>query len=145
MSIFLNRADFEFAARQAGITDLEHAGEGYANKDTDMAYAVWKSVAFPLGDKGERPLAWVNRRGGKAVGVVLTRPTGPESPHWAVQAARGWQPSMPMFANVPGVSPEVMSVVLEHQRQRQEEGYTVAVDLEQRQPGEMARAAACMF
>lgn len=143
MSIFLNRADFEYAASQAGITDLERDGEDYANANTQMAYAVWLSVAFPLGKNGSAPLAWVNRRGGKAVGLVLARPTGPESPQWAKRVAQGWQSSMPMYANVPGVSPEVMSVVLEHQRQRQEEGYSIQSALEQYQGGELARAAAC--
>lgn len=143
MSIFLNRADFEYAAREAGITALEHDGEGYADKSTDMAYAVWMSVAFPLGTTAGRPLAWVNLRGGKAVGLAPTRPTGPESPQWAKRRAQGWQPSMPMYANVPGVSPEIMTVVLEHQRQRQEEGYSLASDVAQYQGGELARAAAC--
>lgn len=143
MSIFLNRADFEYAADTAGITDLEHAGDGYANAHTQAAYAVWKSVAFPLGATGTPPLAWVNRRGGKAVGIVLSRPTGPESQQWARRRAQGWEPSVPMYANVPGVSPEVMSVVLEHQRQRQEEGYSIQSDLEQYRGGELARAAAC--
>lgn len=143
MSIFLNRADFEYAAREAGITNLEHDGDGYADKNTDMAYAVWMSVAFPLGDKGGMPLAWVNLRGGKAVGLASTRPSGPESPTWAKRRAQGWQPSMPLHVNVPGASPEVMAVVLEHQRQRQEEGYTLATDLEQYKGGELARAAAC--
>lgn len=143
MSIFLNRADFEYAATQAGITDLEHDGEDYANAHTQMAYAVWLSVAFPLGDKGGVPLAWVNIRGGKAVGLSSTRPSGPESPSWPKRRAQGWQPSMPMYANVPGVSPEVMTALNEHKRQREEEGYTVAADLEQYKAGELARAAAC--
>jgi hypothetical protein len=141
--IFLNRADFEYAATQAGITDLVHEGEDYANAHTQAAYAVWKSVAFPLGDKSSIPLAWVNRRGGKAVGIVLSRPTGPESPSWPKRRALGWEPSMPMHANVPGVSAEVMAVIRELQRQRQEEGYSVESDIEQYQGGELARAAAC--
>ena len=143
MSIFLNRADFEYAAVQAGITDLEHAGDGYANAHTQATYEVWQSVAFPLGAAGGRPLAWVNRRGGKAVGIVMTRPTGPESPGWAKRAAQGWQPSMPLYANAPGVSPEVLEAVVEFQRQRQEEGYSLQSDVAQYQGGELARAASC--
>lgn len=143
MSIFLNRADFEHAAGQAGITDLEQIGEIYANPHTQAAYAVWKSVAFPFGDRGEPPLAWVNRRGGKAVGIVLQRPTGPESPSWPKRRALGYEPAMPLHVNVAGVSPEVMAAINEHKRQREEEGYTLATDLEQYQVGELARAAAC--
>lgn len=143
MSIFLNRADFEYSAHQAGITNLEHDGERYADKNTDMAYTVWLSVAFPLGAAGERPLAWATIRGGKAVGVVLQRPTGPESDQWPKHRARGWSPAMQLHVNVPGVSSEVMAVVLEHQRQRQEEGYSLQSDVEQYQGGDLARAAAC--
>lgn len=142
MSIFLNRADFECTAQEAGITDLEHQGEGYANANTQAAYQVWRSVAFPLGDN-VRPLAWVNRRNGKAVGIVMQRPTGPESPSWPKRSAMGWQPSMPMYANVPGVSNEVMDVLLELQRQRDEEGYSISSDLDQYRNGELAKAAAC--
>jgi len=141
--IFLNRADFEYAAKEAGITDLEHAGEHYANPHTQAAFLVWMSVAFPRTSTGVSPLAWVNRRNGKAVGLSMTRPSGPESAGWAKRRAQGWEPSMPMFANVPGVSPEVMAVVLEHQRQRQEEGYSIQSDLAQYRGGELARSAAC--
>lgn len=141
--IFLNRADFEYAAKEAGITDLEHAGEHYANPHTQAAFLIWMSVAFPRTSTGVNPLSWVNRRNGKAVGLSMTRPSGPESDGWAKRRAQGWEPSMPMFANVPGVSPEVMAVVLEHQRQRQEEGYSIQSDLEQYHGGELARAAAC--
>jgi hypothetical protein len=141
--IFLNRADFEYAAKEAGITDLEHDGDGYASAHTQAAYAVWKSVAFPLGDKGDAPLVWVNIRGGKAVGLSTTRPSGPESPLWPKRRAQGWEPSRPLHINVPGVSPEVMAVIRELQRQRQEEGYSVESDIEQYQGGELARAAAC--
>ena len=141
--IFLNRADFEYAAKEAGITDLEHAGEHYANAHTQAAFLVWMSVAFPRTSTGVSPLAWVNRRNGKAVGLSMTRPSGPESAGWAKRRAQGWEPSMPMFANVPGVSPEVMSVLLELQRQRQEEGYSIEGDVEHYKSGELARAAAC--
>lgn len=143
MSIFLQRADFEASATQAGITDLVRAGEGYANPNTDMAYAVWMSVAFPLGDKAAPPLAWVNIRGGKAVGLSPSRPTGPESPGWERRRAQGWQPSMPVYANVPGVSPEVLEAIRELQRQRQEEGYSIESDVEQYRSGELPKAAAC--
>ena len=143
MSIFLNRADFECSARAAGIKDLAHRGEDYANPHTQAAYLVWKSVAFPLGENGGRPLAWVNRRHGKAVGLAMKRPTGPESDGWARRREQGWLPAMPLYANVPGVSPEVMEVLLELQRQRQEEGYSVENDLQEYKSGELVRAAAC--
>lgn len=143
MSIYLNRADFEYAAKKAGITDLDHAGEGYANPHTDMAYAVWLSVAFPLGDKVTPPLAWVNKRNGRAVGLSVTRPSGPESAEWAKRQAQGWEPSMPLWANVPAASPEVVAVISEHQHQRLVEGYSVESDLAQYKAGELARAAAC--
>lgn len=143
MSVFLTRADFEYAAHQAGITDLEQIGEIYANPHTQAAYTVWKSVAFPFGERGEPPLAWVNRRGGKAVGIVLQRPTGSESPSWPKRRALGYEPAMPLYVNVPGVSPEVMAALNEHKRQREEEGYTVASDLAQYHDGELARGAAC--
>ncbi|RUT30852.1 hypothetical protein WG29040_23215 [Pseudomonas sp. PAMC 29040] len=143
MALFLQRTDFEYAATQAGITDLEQAGEDYTNPHTQAAYAVWKSVAFPLGASATPPLAWLNIRGGKAVGISMTRPTGPESPDWAKRRAQGWQPSMPMYANVPGVGPEVQQVIRELQRQRQEEGYSIESDVEQYRSGELPKAAAC--
>lgn len=143
MSIFLTRADFEYAAGQAGIANLEREGDRYADPNTDMAYTVWLSVAMPLGPATPRPLAWVNIRCGKAVGIVLQRPTGPESDQWAKRRAQGWSPSMPLYANAPAVSPEVLAAVLEFQRQRQEEGYSAESDVEQYQGGELARAAAC--
>lgn len=143
MSIFLTRADFEYAAGQAGIADLERDGERYTDPNTDMAYTVWLGVAMPLGPATPRPLAWVNIRGGKPVGIVLQRPTGPESDQWPKRRAQGWSPSMPLYANAPGVSPELLAAVLEFQRQRQEEGYSAESDVAQYQGGELARAAAC--
>lgn len=143
MSIFLNRGDFEYAAAQAGITNLERDGDRYVDANTDMAYTVWLGVAMPLGPATPRPLAWVNIRCGKAVGLVMQRPSGPESDQWPKRRAQGWSPSMPMYPNVPAVSPAVLAAVQEFQRQRQEERYSVESDVEQYRGGELARAAAC--
>lgn len=139
MSLFLIRADFEYASREAGITDFERDGEGYANPATQATYQVWLSVAAPVSHK---PVGWAVIRGGNVRGIVPTRPTGPESPDWPRQRAQGWEPARPVYIGVPGVSPVVMAVIEEHQRQRLEEGYTISTD-QQYMRGELARGAAC--
>lgn len=140
MSIFLSRADFEYASREAGIEDFTRDGEGYANTATQATYRVWLSAAQPV---GHTPLSWAVMRGGKVLGIVPTRPTGPESPDWPRKRAQGWETARPVYIGPPGVSHEVMAVIEEHQRQRLEEGYSIQGDVEQYHRGELLRAAAC--
>jgi hypothetical protein len=142
MSLFLNNAHFEHACREAGITDLERDGDGYANPATQATYKVWSSVAVPMAGHSSTPLGWAAIRGGKVQGIVSTRPTGPESPDWPRMRTQGWEPARPVFLGVPSVSPVVMDVLLELQRQRQEEGYTVEKDQEY-ESGQLMRGAAC--
>lgn len=140
--MFLERADFEHQCGLAGITDLEHAGDGYANPATQATYQVWQSAACPLGDAGAAPIAWVTRRANKPHGISYTRPPGPGSDGWDVKVRQGWQAPMPLFVNVPGASPTAMAMVMERLRQQTAEGFNLDWD-QQYMRAELVRAAGC--
>jgi hypothetical protein len=140
--MFLTRADFEHACAQAGITDLERAGDDYSNPATQATYQVWMSVAQPLGEAGAKPIAWVTRRANKPHGISYTRPAGPGSDGWDVKVRQGWQAPMALFVNVPGASPTAMAMVMERLRQQAVEGYSLDWD-QQYTRGELIKAAGC--
>jgi len=140
--MFLERADFEHACAEAGITALERAGDGYVDPGTQATYQVWLSAAKPLGDAGATPVIWATRRANKPHGLSYTRPPGPGSTGWDEKARKGWQPPMPLFLNVPAVSPVAMAMVMERLRQQEGEGYSQDWD-QQYTGGELIRAAGC--
>lgn len=140
--MFLERADFEHACGLAGITDLERAGDDYANPATQATYQVWLSAAQPMGVAGAIPVAWVTRRANKAHGISYTRPPGPGSSGWDVKVRQGWQAPMPLFVNVPSASPIAMAMVMERLRQQAAEGFNLDWD-QQYTKAELVRAAGC--
>lgn len=140
--IFLDRADFEHACTQAGITDLERAGDDYANPATQATYQVWLSVARPLGEAGDAPVVWANRRANKIHALSYTRPPGPGTDGWEAKVRQGWQAPMPLFVNVPAASPIAQAMVMERLRQQTLEGYSLDWD-QQYQRAELVRAAGC--
>lgn len=139
--MFLTRTNFELAAAGAGIVDLEHDGEQYLSQATQAAYLVWLSVARPSTGLEHQPSGWIRRRKGRQVALQPHRPTGPDAPNWSTWVAKGWDVPMPVYANVPSISPAELAVLMERRRQRHVEGYSLEHD-RQYLNGELARAAA---
>ena len=140
--MFLEHADFEHACAEAGITALERDGDGYADPGTQATYQVWLSAAKPLGAAGATPVVWATRRANKVHGLSYTRPPGPGSSGWDLKARQGWQAPMPLFVNVPAVSPVAMAMLMERLRQQEGEGYSADWD-QQYARNELVRAAGC--
>lgn len=87
------------------------------------------------------PDAWAIIQRGKVVDVSLSKPRAPGDSGWEFYSKRGFSAPQPLFLGFHNLSPGVVAMLLERERQMAQEGFTHERD-DAYARGELLRAAA---
>lgn len=87
------------------------------------------------------PDAWAIIQRGHVVDVSLNKPRAPGDSGWEFYSKRGFSAPQPLFLGFPDLSPGVVAILLERERQTAQEGFTHEND-DRYVNGELLKAAA---